>query len=127
MKRSLLLGSLIATASTSAAQTEVTPLVSQELAGIAGKEGLMLLVEYAPSAADPIHRHDADVFVYVLEGSIVMQVEGGEPITLQPGQTFREGPGDIHTVGRNASDTEPAKFLAFFVKNTGAPPVIPVE
>ena len=87
----------------------------------------MMTVEYAPGAADPGHRHDAYVFVYVLEGSVVMQVKGAAPVTLQPGQTFYEGPDDIHLVGRNASKTKPAKFLAFFVKDKGAPVVRPVQ
>lgn len=87
----------------------------------------MLTVEYPPGGSDPVHRHDADVFVYVLKGSIVMQVKGGPEVTLHLGQTFYEGPDDIHTIGRNASKTEPAKFLVFFVKAKGAPPVIPVQ
>ena len=81
----------------------------------------MLIVEYAPGAEDPVHRHNAHAFVYVLEGSVVMQVKGGEPVTLQPGQTFYEGPNDIHVVGRNASKTEASKFLVVFVKNEGRP------
>jgi quercetin dioxygenase-like cupin family protein len=92
-----------------------------------GKEATMITVEYAPGASDPIHRHNALVFVYVLEGSVVMQVQGGKQQTLGPGQTFSEEPGDIHLVGRNASKTKPAKFLVFFVKDKGAPLVIPVK
>ena len=84
-------------------------------------------MEYAPGGADPIHRHDAHAFVYVLEGSVVMQVKGAEPVILHPGQTFYEGPNDVHLVGRNASKTEPAKFLVVFVKNKGAPILTPVE
>ena len=84
-------------------------------------------MEYAPGGADPIHRHDAHAFVYVLEGSVVMQVKGAEPVTLHPGQTFYKGPNDVHLVGRNASKTEPAKFLVVFVKNKGAPILTPVE
>jgi quercetin dioxygenase-like cupin family protein len=61
------------------------------------------------------------VFVYVLEGSVVMQVKGGKEITLTPGQSFYEGPADVHTVSRNASKTKPAKFVVFFVKDKGAP------
>lgn len=122
MKWYLMVGALILAASASAAQTtKVTPLLAQDLTGIAGKEGVMLTVEYAPGAADPVHRHDAHVFVYVLEGSIVMQLTGAEPVTLRPGQTFYEGPSDVHLIGRNASETEPARFLAFFVKDKGAP------
>ena len=127
MKCLLLACGLIAAAGTSAAQsTKVGPAISRDLAGMAGKEGVLLVVEYAPGAVDPVHRHDAHVFVYVLEGSVVMQVKGGEPVTLRPGETFYEGPSDTHVVGRNASATEPAKFLAFFVKDKGAPILTPV-
>ena len=101
--------------------------MSRDLSDIPGKEGDMLIVEYAPGAVDPVHRHDTNAFVYVLEGSVVMQVKGGEQVTLQPGQTFYEGPNDIHVVGRNASKTEPAKFLVVFIKNKGAPILTPVE
>ena len=126
-KRLLLACSLIAAAGTSDAQsTKVDPVISRDLAGMAGKEGVLLVVEYAPGAVDPVHRHDTHVFVYVLEGSVVMQVKGGEPVTLRPGETFYEGPSDTHVVGRNASATEPARFLAFFVKDKGAPILTPV-
>jgi len=87
----------------------------------------MLLVEYPPGSADPIHRHEADAFVYVLEGSVIMQVKGGKEVTLTPGQTFYEGPNDVHTVGRNASKTKPAKFVVFLVKKEGAPALIPLK
>jgi len=87
----------------------------------------MITVVYPPGASDPIHRHNAHAFVYVLEGSIVMQVKGGKEVTLTPGQTFYEGPNDMHVVGRNASTTKPAKFLVFLVKNKDAPVVIPVK
>ncbi len=107
--------------------TEVDVLFSQELQDIQGKSGLMLTVTYAPGEAPGPHRHNAHTFVYVLEGSVVMQVEGGEAVTLSPGQTFYENPDDIHTVARNASDTEPAKILVFFVKETDAPVTVPVE
>ena len=106
---------------------EVAALFSKELADIPGKEALMLTVEYPPGGADPVHRHDAHAFVYVLEGSIVMQVKGGPEVTLKPGQTFYEGPHDVHTIGRNASTTEPAKFLVLLVKSTGVEPVLPAE
>ena len=106
---------------------KVTPLMAKDLVGIAGKEGTMLTVEYAPGGASPIHRHNAHVFVYVLEGSVVMQVQGGQPVTLTPGQTFYEAPSDIHSVSKNASDTKPAKFMVFFVKDKGAPPTVPVK
>jgi quercetin dioxygenase-like cupin family protein len=99
----------------------------KEFANIPGKEGLMITVEFAPGGADPIHRHNAHVFVYVLQGSIVMQVKGGEELTLTAGQTFYESPSDVHVVGKNASTTEPAKFLVVLVKDKDAAPVIPAE
>src|SRR4029434_92089 len=94
----------------------VTPLMTQELKGLAGKEATMVTVEYAPGASSAEHRHNAYTFVYVLEGAVVMQVKGGKEVTLGPGQTFHESLGDVHTVSRNASTTRPAKFLVFFVK-----------
>jgi len=130
MHRFLLAGAILLSFTASIAAQEppkVTTLVSRDLTDIPGKEGTMLIVEYAPGGADPIHRHDAHAFVYVLEGSVVMQVKGAEPVTLHPGQTFYEGPNDVHLVGRNASKTEPAKFLVVFVKNKGAPILTPVE
>ncbi len=108
-------------------EAKVTPVFSKDLADIPGKEGLMLLVEYPPGSSDPIHRHNARAFVYVLEGSIVMQVRGGKEVTLTPGQTFYEGPDDVHVVGRNASQTKPAKFVVFLVKEKGAPAVVPAN
>ncbi len=110
-----------------AQQAKVTPLMSKDLAEFPGKEGLMITVEYPPGASDPIHRHNAHAFLYVLEGSIVMQVKGGKPVTLTPGQTFYEGPDDIHIVGRNASKIKPAKFIVFLVKDKDAPVLIPVK
>ena len=110
-----------------AQETKVTPLMSKDLTDLHGKEGLMLTVEYPPGASDPIHRHNAHAFVYVLEGSIVMQVRGGKEVTLTPGQTFYEGPDDIHVVGRNASKTRPAKFLVFLVKQKSAPVLVPAK
>ena len=106
-------------------EAKVTPLFSKDLADFPGKEGLMITVEYPPGSTDPIHRHNAHGFIYVLEGSIVMQVRGGKEVTLTPGQTFYEGPDDVHVVGRNASQTKPAKFIVFFVKEKGAPIVVP--
>jgi quercetin dioxygenase-like cupin family protein len=100
-----------------AQEPEVTPLMSKDLKDFPGKEGLMITVEYPPGGADPIHRHNAHAFLYVLEGSVVMQVKGGKEVTLTPGQTFYEGPNDVHNVGRNASSTQPAKFVVFLVKN----------
>ena len=104
-----------------AQESKVTSLVSKDLREFSGKEGLMITVEYAPGGSDPVHRHKAHAFVYVLEGSVVMQVKGGKEVTLTPGQTFYEGPDDVHVVSRNASSTNPAKFLVFFVKDKGAP------
>jgi len=106
-------------------EAKVTPLFSKDLADIPGKEGVMLFIEYPPGSSDPIHRHNAHGFIYVLEGSIVMQVKGGKEVTLSPGQTFYEGPNDVHVVGRNASQTKSAKFLVFFVKDKGAPILVP--
>ncbi|HET6676021.1 MAG TPA: cupin domain-containing protein [Nitrospiraceae bacterium] len=106
---------------------DVTPLMSKELADIPGREVLMITVEKAPGGADPIHRHNAHGFIYVLEGSIVMQVEGGKEVTLTPGQTYYESPSDVHAVGRNASNTKPVKFLVFLVKDKGAPVLVPVK
>ena len=106
-------------------EAKVTPLFSKDLANFPGKEGLMITVDYPPGSTDPIHRHNAHGFIYVLEGSIVMQVRGGKEVTLKPGQTFYEGPDDVHVVGRNASQTKPAKFVVFFVKDKGAPIVVP--
>lgn len=103
----------------------VTTLLSKDLVNGAGREVVMLTVEYPPGGSDPVHRHDAQGFIYVLEGSVEMQVKGGKPVTLTPGQTFYEGPDDIHVVGRNVSSTEPAKFLVVFVKNRGAPVLVP--
>ena len=110
-----------------AEEPAATPLVQKELADIPGKEVLMLIVDYPPGGADPVHRHDAHAFVYVLEGSIVMQVRGGSEVTLTRGQTFYEGPNDIHTVGRNASSTQPAKFLVLLLKDKGVEPVLPAK
>ena len=110
-----------------AQEAKVAPLFSKDLTDLPGKEGVMITVEYPPGSIDPIHRHNAHAFVYVLEGSIVMQVRGGKEVTLTPGQTFYEGPNDVHTVGRNASQTQPAKFVVFFVKDKGAPILVPAK
>jgi quercetin dioxygenase-like cupin family protein len=106
---------------------KVTPLFSKELPDFPGKEGLMITVEYPPGSSDPIHRHNSDAFVYLLEGSIVMQVRGGKEVTLTPGQTFYEGPDDVHVVGRNASQSKPAKFVVFLVTDKGAPVLVPAN
>src|SRR5215469_11775804 len=110
-----------------AQEAKVTELMSKDMTQFPGKEGLMLMVEYPPGSADPIHRHNAYGFIYVLEGSIVMQVRGGKEVVLTPGQTFYEGPDDVHIVGRNASKTKPAKFVVFFVKDKGAPILVPAN
>ena len=110
-----------------AQEAQVTPLLSKDLAEFSGKEGLMITVVYPPGASDPIHRHNAHAFLYVLEGSVVMQVKGGKEITLTPGQSFYEGPNDIHVVGRNPSSTKPAKFVVFLMKDKAAPVLIPVK
>jgi uncharacterized protein YbjT (DUF2867 family)/quercetin dioxygenase-like cupin family protein len=108
-------------------EAKLTQLMSKDLTDLPGKEALMLLIEYPPGSSDPIHRHNAHGFIYVLEGSIVMQVRGGKEVTLTPGQTFYEGPEDVHVVGRNASQTKPAKFVVFFVKDKGAPVLVPAK
>ena len=110
-----------------AQEAKVTELMSKDLTEFPGKEGLMITVDYPPGSTDPIHRHNAHGFIYVLEGSIVMQVKGGKEVTLTPGQTFYEGPDDVHVVGRNASQTKPAKFVVFFVKEKGAPVLVPAN
>ncbi|MGV2862347.1 cupin domain-containing protein [Achromobacter sp. ESBL13] len=122
-------GALLGHAPAQAAPAEpiVTELMTKPLPDIPGKDALMITVDYPPGAADPIHRHDAYSFVYVLQGSIIMQVKGGKEVTLTPGQTFFEGPDDVHTVGRNASQTEPAKFVVVLIKKKGAPALIPVH
>jgi quercetin dioxygenase-like cupin family protein len=108
-------------------ETKVAPLFSKDLTDFPGKEGLMITVEYPPGASDPIHRHNAHAFVYDLEGSIVMQLRGGKEVTLTRGQTFYEGPDDVHVVGKNASQTKPAKFVVFLVKDKGAPVLVPAN
>jgi len=110
-----------------AQEAKVTQLIAKDLTSCPGKEGLMVTVEYPPGSSDPIHRHNAYGFIYVLEGSIVMQVRGGKETTLTPGQIFYEGPDDVHVVGRNASKTKPAKFVVFFVKNKDAPVLVPAK
>lgn len=110
-----------------AQDAQVTPLMSKDLPECPGKEVQMITVVYPPGASDPIHRHNAHAFVYMLEGTVVMQLKGGKEVTLTPGQTFYEGPNDIHIVGRNASTTKRAKFLVLLVKNKDAPVLIPVK
>ncbi|MGO4437619.1 cupin domain-containing protein [Rhizobium sp. RAF56] len=108
-------------------EAKVTSLMSKDLPNYPGKEGLMISVEYGPGGANPIHKHDANAFVYVLEGSIVMQLKGEKEVTLSPGDTFYEGPSDIHLISRNASKTKPAKFIVVLLKKKGAPAVMPVK
>ena len=112
---------------TVAPKSKVTQLMSKDLPNLAGKEAVMITVDYPPGSSEPIHRHNGNAFVYVLEGTVVMQVRGGKEVTLTPGQTFYEGPDDVHIVGRNASDTKPAKFLVVLVKNNGAPVLVPAN
>jgi len=129
MKRTILLLFLLylTTATMTAQEAKVVPLMSKDLMDIPGKESVMITVEYPPGWSDPVHRHNAHAFVYVLDGSVVMQVKGGKEVTLTPGQTFYEGPDDIHVVGRNASKTKPAKFLVVMVKEKGSPVLVPVK
>ena len=110
-----------------APQAKVTPLTTEPLPEYPGKEVQMIVVDYPPGSVDPVHRHDAHAFVYVLDGSIVMGLNDGKEVTLHAGDTFHEGPEDVHTVGRNASSTKPAKFVVFLIKNKGAPVLTPVK
>lgn len=121
------IGLFMAASAVAAEPAQVTPLMAKDLKDIAGKETVLITVDYPPGASDLPHRHNAHVFVYVLEGSLIMQVKGEKQVTLGPGQTFYESPDNIHTVGRNASDTKPAKFIVFFVKDKETPPLSPVQ
>ncbi|MET0231104.1 MAG: cupin domain-containing protein [Rhodanobacteraceae bacterium] len=114
-------------ASTGAPPPVVRTVMTQKLPDFPGKEALMLLVEYPPGGADPVHRHDADAFVYVIEGAVVMGVRGGTPVTLKAGESFHEGPNDVHTIGRNASKDEPAKFVVVLLKDIGKPALLPAD
>jgi quercetin dioxygenase-like cupin family protein len=125
--RSLSVLAFLIAGTLTAQDAQVTALMSKDLPEYPGKEGSMITVVYPPGASDPIHRHNAHAFLYVLEGTIVMQLKGGKEITLTPGQSFYEGPNDIHTVGRNASSTKPAKFVVVLVKDKGAPVLVPVK
>jgi quercetin dioxygenase-like cupin family protein len=119
--------STLAAQQPTAPQAKVTPLMSKDVVDIPGKELVMIAVEYPPGSSDAVHRHNAQALVYVLEGSIVMRVKGGKEVTLTPGETFYEGPDDIHVVGRNASSTKPAKFVVILLKAKGAPIVVPAD
>jgi quercetin dioxygenase-like cupin family protein len=122
MKTAALLLSLSLAGGTLVAENDaVRSLLSKDLAGVPGREVSMITVDYPPGASTPMHMHHAQAMVYVLEGSIVMQVKGGTPVTLSSGQTWYEGPDDVHVVSRNASDSAPAKYLVFMVKDKGAP------
>ena len=110
-----------------APQPIVAPAMQKDLADMPGREMLMLTVEYPPGAVEHIHRHDTYAFLYVLEGSIVEGVRGCKEVTLAPGQTFYEGPDDVHTIGRNASAMKPAKFVVVLVKKKGVDAVLPAE
>ncbi|MGO4702513.1 cupin domain-containing protein [Dyella sp. 2RAB6] len=110
-----------------APHASVATLTSKALSDYPSKEVTMITVDYPPGSVDPVHRHDAHAFVYVLQGSIVMGVKGGKTVTLKAGDTFYEGPDDVHTVGRNASQTEPAKFVVWLLKDRGAPLLTPVH
>jgi quercetin dioxygenase-like cupin family protein len=128
MKKIIIVVLLSLTPATLTAQEiKVTSLMSKVMTDVSGKEGLMITVEYPPGGSDPIHRHNAHAFLYVLEGSVVMQVKGGKQVTLTPGQTFYEDSNNVHLVGRNASKTQPAKFLVFLVKDKNAPVLVPVK
>lgn len=117
----------LVTGAAMAQEAKVTPLMSKDLGEYPGKEALMITVEHVPGGSNAAHRHNAHAFVYVLEGSVVMQLKGGEPVTLTAGQSFYEGPDDVHLVDRNASATQPAKFLVVLIKNKGAPALLPLQ
>jgi quercetin dioxygenase-like cupin family protein len=117
----------VMTVTAMAQEPKVTSLMSKELPESPGREALMITVEHAPGGSSAIHRHNAHAFVYVLEGSVVMQLKGGQQVTLTPGQSFYEGPDDVHVIDQNASSTQPAKFLVVLIKDKGAPAVVPVQ
>ena len=127
MMKELMLSLCLLPVAAMAQDAKVTPVMTRELTGIPGKEATIVTVEYPPGGTSNAHRHNAHTFVYVLEGSIVMQVRGGKEVTLTPGQTFYEGPSDVHIVGRNASTTKPAKFVVALVKKKGVDAVLPAE
>src|SRR5262249_6370643 len=127
ISKPMLVLAFLITTTLMAQEAKVTQLMSKDLAEFPGKEAVMITVEYPPGSSDPVHRHNAYAFVYVLEGSVVMQVKGEKEVTLTPGQTWYEGPKDVHVVGRNASSTKPAKFLVVLVKDKGKPITVPVK
>jgi quercetin dioxygenase-like cupin family protein len=127
MKTTSMALAILTVGAIAAQEANVTPLISKELKENPGKEATMIVVDYPPGSSDPIHRHNAHAFLYVLEGSIVMQLKGEKQVTLTPGQTFYEGPDDEHIVGRNASRTKPAKFVVFLIKDKGAPVLVPIK
>ena len=127
IKRVALVLLCLMTGTALAQEPKVTPLMSKDLPESPGKEALMITVEHAPGGASASHRHNAHAFVYVLEGSVVMQLKGGKEVTLTPGQSFYEGPGDVHVVDRNPSSTQPAKFLVVLIKDKGAPALVPAQ
>ena len=127
IKRVALVLPCLMTGMAMAQEPKVTSLMSKELPESPGREALMITVEHAPGGSSAIHRHNAHAFVYVLEGSVVMQLQGGQQVTLTPGQSFYEGPDDVHVIDRNASSTQPAKFLVVLIKDKGAPAVVPVK
>jgi quercetin dioxygenase-like cupin family protein len=127
MKTTSMALAILTVGAIAAQEANVTPLISKELKENPGKEATMIVVDYPPGSSDPIHRHNAHAFLYVLEGSIVMQLKGEKQVTLTPGQTFYEGPDDEHIVGRNASRTKPAKFVVFLIKDKGAPVLVPTK
>lgn len=100
-------------------------LMSRDVIGLPGKEVVVAAIPSPPGQISPPHRHNAQVFVYILQGTMIMQVKGGPRMTLGAGQVFYESPSDIHTVSANASKTEPAKFLAILIKDKGKPAVFP--
>src|SRR6476661_8576183 len=123
----LSIGLCLTSGTATAQDAKVTSLMSKDLKDFPGKEGLTITVEHAPGGSSAVHRHNAHAFVYVLEGSVVMQLKGGKEVTLTQGQTFYEGPDDVHVVDRNASGTRPAKFLVLLIKDKGAPALVPAQ
>ena len=121
------LAALLMLAAVPAEAADVKELFAIDLSDYPGKEGRVIEVSYPPGVQDVVHRHDAHAFVYVLEGQIAMQLKGQPAVTLKAGQTFYEGPADVHLVGRNLSNTEPARFVVVLLKGKGAPVLTPVK